>query len=75
VTRGLERTLQRERQRLVRAPSRLTASERGPGRVRGKSDLIDALAIARAALRSGKSSIAWETYRSLLPGHMRRGER
>ncbi len=51
VTRGLERTLQRERQRLVRVPPRLTAPERRRGRTRGKSDLIDALAIARAALR------------------------
>jgi transposase len=51
VTRGLERTLQRGRQRLVRVPPRLTAPERRRGRVRGKSDLIDALAIARAALR------------------------
>jgi transposase len=51
VTRGLERTLQRERQRLVRVPPRLTAPERRRGRVRGKSDLLDALAIARAALR------------------------
>jgi len=51
VTRGLERTLQQQRQRLVRVPPRLTAPERRRGRVRGKSDLIDALAIARAALR------------------------
>jgi len=51
VTRGLERTLQRQRQRLVRVPPKLTAPERRRGRVRGKSDLIDALAIARAALR------------------------
>jgi transposase len=51
VTRGLEHTLQRERQRLVRVPPRLTAPERRRGRARGKSDLIDALAIARAALR------------------------
>jgi transposase len=51
VTRGLERTLQRHRQRLVRVPPRLKAPERTRGRVRGKSDLIDALAIARAALR------------------------
>jgi transposase len=51
VTRGLERTLQRHRQRLVRVPPRLTAPERRRGRVRGKSDLIDALAVARAALR------------------------
>jgi transposase len=51
VTRGLERSLLRQRQRLVRVPPRLTAPERRRGRVRGKSDLIDALAIARAALR------------------------
>jgi transposase len=51
VTRGLERTLQHHRQRLVRVPPRLTAPERRRGRTRGKSDLIDALAIARAALR------------------------
>jgi transposase len=51
VTRALERMLQRERQHLVRVPPRLTAPERRRGRVRGKSDLIDALAIARAALR------------------------
>lgn len=51
VTRGLERTLVRQRQRLVRVPPRLTAPERRHGRTRGKSDLIDALAIARAALR------------------------
>ena len=51
VTRGLERTLQRERQRLVRVPPRLTAPERRRGRTRGTSDLIDALAVARAALR------------------------
>ena len=51
VTRGLERTLQQRGQRLVRVPPRLTAPERRRGRVRGKSDLIDALAIARAALR------------------------
>jgi transposase len=51
VTRGLEGTLLRKRQRLVRVPPRLTAPERRRGRTRGKSDLIDALAIARAALR------------------------
>jgi transposase len=51
VTRGLEQTLQRRRQRLVRVPPRLTAPERRRGRTRGKSDLIDALAVARAALR------------------------
>jgi len=51
VTRGLEQTLARERQRLVRVPPRLTAPERRRSRTRGKSDLIDALSVARAALR------------------------
>src|SRR6266550_2780658 len=51
VTRGLERTLQDQGGRLVRVPPRLTAPERRRGRTRGKSDLIDALAVARAALR------------------------
>ena len=51
LTRGLERTLQCQGRQLVRVPPRLTAPERRRGRVRGKSDLIDALAIARAALR------------------------
>ena len=49
LTRGLERTLQCQGRQLVRVPPRLTAPERRRGRVRGKSDLIDALAIARAA--------------------------
>jgi transposase len=36
---------------LVRVPPKLTVPERRAGRTRGKSDPIDALAIARAALR------------------------
>ena len=51
VTRGVERTLQDHGERLVRVPPRLTAPERRRGRSRGKSDAIDALAVARAALR------------------------
>jgi transposase len=51
VTRALERTLQDQRERLVRVPPRLTAPQRRRGRTRGKSDAIDALAIARAALQ------------------------
>ena len=51
VTRGLERALVDAGERLVRVPPRLTAPERRRGRSRGKSDQIDALAIARAALR------------------------
>lgn len=51
VTRALERTLQDQGERLVRVPPRLTAPQRRRGRTRGKSDAIDALAIARAALQ------------------------
>ena len=51
VTRALERALVSAGERLVRVPPRLTAPGRRSGRVRGKSDPIDALAIARAALR------------------------
>jgi transposase len=51
VTRTLERTMLRAGERLVRVPPRLTAPQRRRGRTRGKSDTIDALAIARAALQ------------------------
>ena len=51
VTRGLEQTLLEAGERLVRVPPRLTAPQRRRGRVRGKSDRIDALAVARAALQ------------------------
>jgi transposase len=51
VSRGLERLLLEAGERLVRVPPRLTAPQRRRGRVRGKSDAIDALAIARAALQ------------------------
>jgi transposase len=51
VTRTLEKALVSSSERLVRVPPKLTAPQRRSGRVRGKSDPIDALAIARAALR------------------------
>jgi transposase len=51
VTRALERALQDHGERLVRVPPRLTAPQRRRGRTRGKSDRIDGLAIARAALQ------------------------
>jgi transposase len=51
VTRGLEQTLLAQSERLVRVPPRLTAPQRRRGRTRGKSDSIDALAVARAALQ------------------------
>src|SRR5215218_2620746 len=48
---ALERTLLTAGESLVRVPPKLTAPQRGTGRTRGKSDPIDALAVARAALR------------------------
>src|SRR4051812_15075627 len=51
LTRWLERQLLELGEQLVRVPPKLTVPERRAGRMRGKSDPIDALAIARAALR------------------------
>jgi transposase len=51
VTRALERALLAAGERLLRVPPRLTAPARRRGRTRGKSDSLDALAVARAALR------------------------
>jgi transposase len=51
LTRALEQRLQAAGERLVRVPPKPMAPSRRAGRERGKSDPIDALAIARAALR------------------------
>jgi transposase len=51
VTRALEKALVSSSERLVRVPPKLTAPQLRAGRLRGKCDPIDALAIARAALR------------------------
>jgi transposase len=51
LTPWLERQLLSVGEELVRVPPKLTVPERRAGRTRGKSDPIDALAIARAALR------------------------
>ena len=51
LTRWLERQLLGVGEEIVRVPPKLTVPERRAGRTRGKSDPIDALAIARAALR------------------------
>lgn len=51
LTRRLERDLLEAGERLVRVPPKLMAPQRRAGRERGKSDPIDALAVARAALR------------------------
>ena len=51
VTRALERRLLAGGEELVRVPPQLTGAARGACRARGKSDPIDALAVARVALR------------------------
>src|SRR5438093_4864609 len=51
LTRWLERQLLAHAEAVVRVPPKLMAPERRAGRRRGKSDPIDALAVARAALR------------------------
>ena len=56
LTRALERELLAVGEQLVRVPPKLMAPERRAGRARGKSDPIDALAVARAALRETRLS-------------------
>src|SRR5436190_2875668 len=51
LTPWLERQLLERGEELVRVSPKLTVPERRAGRTRGKSDRIDALAVARAALR------------------------
>lgn len=51
VSGTLERFLLARGERVVRVPPRLMGEARRSGRTRGKSDSIDALAVARAALR------------------------
>src|SRR5438477_119365 len=51
LTGALERRLLAAGESLVRVPPKLMAPERRAGRARGKSDPIDTLAVARAALR------------------------
>lgn len=53
VSGSFERFLIVNGERVVRVATRLMAGERRGSRERGKSDLIDALAVARAALRQG----------------------
>ena len=53
VSGGLERFLVASGERVVRVPPKLMAGARRGLRERGKSDPIDALAVARAALREG----------------------
>lgn len=58
VSRRLERDLLAAGEQLVRVPPRLMAAARRGARTRGKSDPIDALAVARAALREPELPVA-----------------
>jgi len=58
VTRRLEADLLRAGEAVRRVPTRLMAGARRAGRERGKSDPIDALAVARAALREEDLPVA-----------------
>src|SRR3954452_549135 len=53
VSGSFERFLIEHGERVLRVPTRLMADARRGGRERGKSDRIDAIAVARAALREG----------------------
>lgn len=58
LTRRLESDMLAGGEAVVRVPTRLTASERRGDRERGTSDPIDALAVARAALRQPDLPVA-----------------
>ena len=57
VSGALERFLLARGERVVRVSTRLMATSRRSARQRGKSDLIDALAVARAALAEGVETL------------------
>jgi transposase len=58
VSRRLEQELVRAGQRVVRVPTHLMARTRASARTRGKSDSIDATAVARAVLREPDLPVA-----------------
>jgi len=57
VSGSLERFLVASGERVVRVPPKLMGESHRGGRTRGKSDPIDALAVARAALREGPETL------------------
>src|SRR3954454_21723882 len=57
VSGSLERFLLRSGERVIRVATKLMADARRGARSRGKSDAIDALAVARAALREGPDAL------------------
>jgi transposase len=64
VSARLERALLDAGARVVQVPPKLMAGARASARTRGKSDPIDALAIARAALREPNLPVAEHTHAS-----------
>src|SRR5215218_7654549 len=56
VSGGLERFLIGRGERVLRIPTHLSAAARRGSRQRGKSDAIDAIAVARVALQEGLAS-------------------
>ncbi|MEV8509482.1 transposase, partial [Actinoplanes sp. NPDC051475] len=58
MTRRLERDLLATGERIIRVPPKLMAHARDAARTYGKSDPIDALAVARAALREHELPVA-----------------
>ena len=58
VSGSFERFLIASGERVVRVATKLMSDARRAGRERGKSDRIDALAVARAALREGVEELA-----------------
>ena len=64
VSTRLERALLAAGQRVRRVPPKLMAQTRTSARTRGKSDPIDALAIARAAVREPNLPVAEHTHAS-----------
>jgi transposase len=58
LSRRLEADLLRAGERIVRVPPKLMAQARDAARTYGKSDPIDALAVARAALRHADLPVA-----------------
>src|SRR4051794_4147750 len=57
VAGSFERFLIARGERVLRVPTKLMAGARRAGRKRGKSDSIDAVAVARAALREGLNGL------------------
>jgi len=57
VSGSFERFLVAQGERVVRVPPKMMGESRRGERTRGKSDLIDALAVARAALREGPETL------------------